>query len=251
MRMRRKKWARPELAVCPYFAKNPAQYRGHWHETFAQKAPIHLELGCGKGTFVAQLALDHPENNYMAIDIKSDILAVARRNVEAYFARAGREVTNLQLMAYEIQLIHNLIAPEDVVERLYINFCNPWPRTAHHKKRLTHPKQLVLYSSFLADGAEIWFKTDDDELFRDSQEYFTQWGFDLRYVTYDLHESGFEGSPTTEHEEMFTAQGIKTKFLIAVYRKDYTDKVMEKKLEQYPKYRPAQVPMDVFAPEVL
>lgn len=251
MRMRRKKWARPELKVCPYFIKDPSRFRGRWHEMFCRSAPLHLELGCGKGTFAAALAVAHPENNYMAIDIKSDILAVARRNVEQSFVRAGREVDNLLLMAYEIQLIHNLIAQQDVVQRIYINFCNPWPKPPHHKKRLTHPKQLVLYSAFLADGAEIWFKTDDDQLFRDSQEYLTQWGFDLRYVTYDLHESGFEGSPATEHEEKFTAQGIKTKFLIARFDKGYTTEVIERMLQDHPRYRPVQVPKEAFSPEIL
>ena len=183
MRMRRKKWARPELAVCPYFVKDPTRFRGQWAAQFEQPGPIHLELGCGKGTFAARMAADHSEINYMAIDIKSDILAVARRNVQQVFHEAGRPVDNLKLMAYEIQLIHKLMAPEDTVDRIYINFCNPWPRTAHHKKRLTHPKQLVLYATFLRDGGEIHFKTDDGELFRDSQEYLTQWGFDLRYIT--------------------------------------------------------------------
>ncbi|MBS4784635.1 MAG: tRNA (guanosine(46)-N7)-methyltransferase TrmB [Clostridiales bacterium] len=251
MRMRRKKWARPELAVCPYFVKDPSRHRGEWAAQFERKAPIHLELGCGKGTFAARLAADHPEINYMAIDIKSDILAVARRNVQQVFAQTGRPVDNLKLMAYEIQLIHTLMAPEDTVDRIYINFCNPWPRTAHHKKRLTHPKQLVLYATFLRDGGEIHFKTDDDELFRDSQEYLTQWGFDLRYVTYDLHESGWQGSPSTEHEEMFSAQGIKTKFLVAVYRKDYTDRRIAEMLRRFPKYAPPQVPDGVFRPEIV
>ena len=127
MRMRRKKWARPELAVCPYFIKDPSRHRGEWAAQFERKAPIHLELGCGKGTFAARLAADHPEINYMAIDIKSDILAVARRNVQQVFAQTGRPVDNLKLMAYEIQLIHTLMAPEDTVDRIYINFCNPWP----------------------------------------------------------------------------------------------------------------------------
>ena len=227
MRMRRKKWARPELSVCPYFMKDPSKNRGHWAEQFERpEQPFWLELGCGKGTYAARVAADHPEINLLAIDIKSDILAVARRNIQAVYAEAGRPVDNLRLTAYEIGSIHTLLAPEDTV-------------------------QLVLYASFLRDGAEIHFKTDDDDLFRDSLEYFTQWGFPVTYVTWDLHESGRTDSPSTEHEEMFTAQGIKTKFLIARYCGEATDRQIEKMLPQYPKYAPAKVPEGVFKPEIV
>lgn len=252
MRMRRKKWARPELSVCPYFMKDPSKNRGHWAERFERpEQPFWLELGCGKGTYAARVAADHPEINLLAIDIKSDILAVARRNIQAVYAEAGRPVDNLRLTAYEIGIIHTLLAPEDTVDRICINFCNPWPHTGHRKKRLTHPKQLVLYASFLRDGTEIHFKTDDDDLFRDSLEYFTQWGFPVTYVTWDLHESGRTDSPSTEHEEMFTAQGIKTKFLIARYCGEATDRQIEKMLSQYPKFAPAKVPEGVFKPEIV
>ena len=170
MRMRRKKWARPELAACPYFMKDPSRNRGHWAEQFDRpEQPLWLELGCGKGTYAARVAADHPEVNLLAIDIKSDILAVARRNIQAVFAEEGRPVDNLRLTAYEIGIIHTLLSPEDTVDRICINFCNPWPHTGHRKKRLTHPKQLVLYAGFLREGAEIHFKTDDDDLFRDSR----------------------------------------------------------------------------------
>ena len=125
MRMRRKKWARPELSVCPYFMKDPSKNRGHWAEQFERpEQPFWLELGCGKGTYAARVAADHPEINLLAIDIKSDILAVARRNIQAVYAEAGRPVDNLRLTAYEIGIIHTLLAPEDTVDRICINFCN-------------------------------------------------------------------------------------------------------------------------------
>ena len=116
---------------------------------------------------------------------------------------------------------------------------------------LPYTKQLVLYASFLREGAEIHFKTDDDDLFRDSLEYFTQWGFPVTYVTWDLHESGRTDSPSTEHEEMFTAQGIKTKFLIARYCGEATDRQIAKMLEEYPKFAPVTVPEGVFKPEIV
>ena len=114
-------------------------------------------------------------------------------------------------------LIDDMLDENDVIERIYINFCNPWPKERHKKRRLTHTRQLEKYKKFLNKGAEIWFKTDDDELFEESLEYFKESNLEIKYITYDLHNSGFEGNVTTEHEDMFTAQGIKTKFLIATY----------------------------------
>ena len=128
------------------------------------------------------------------------------------------EVNNVALMSQEILLIDEMLDDNDVVERIYINFCNPWPKERHKKRRLTHTRQLEKYKKFLKPGGEIWFKTDDDELFEESLEYFKECNLEIKYITYDLHNSGFEGNVTTEHEDMFTAQGIKTKFLIAEYK---------------------------------
>lgn len=244
MRMRRKPWARPELSVCPYFIENPTRLRGEWKTAFPHpENPIHLELGCGKGTFLAQMALRHPDVNFLAVDIKSEVLAVARRNVEAAFEAVGQRVENILLLAHEIELIPLLLSPTDRVERIYINFCNPWPRLPYHKKRLTHPKQLIAYSAFLKDGGEIWFKTDDDGLFADTKEYLAQCGFSLLTETENLHESPHrEASPSSEHEDLFTAQGIPTKFLIATYHKETADPVMAALLGENPKLRPHTIP---------
>ena len=215
MRMRAKKWARPELSVCPYFVKEPAQLRGKWATAFKEEKPLCLELGCGKGGFLAQLALDNPQMNFVGVDLISDVLAVARRNIQALYEEKGREVDNILLTSIEITRIELDFSEEDCVDRIYINFCNPWFKPSQHKKRLTHSYQLEKYRAFLKDGGEIWFKTDDDGLFKDSLGYFEEMGFSIEYITYDLHESGFSPNYRTEHEDMYTAQGIKTKFLIA------------------------------------
>ena len=110
----------------------------------------------------------------------------------------------------------NAFDETDKVQRIYINFCNPWNKKAGHKKhRLTYPRQLLLYRTFLEDGGEIYFKTDDDDLFRDSVEYFPASGYDIEWITYDLHENEPEWNIRTEHEGMFTEMGIKIKALIA------------------------------------
>ena len=215
MRIRRKPWARPELAACPFCIDNPEENIGHWQEAFPKQQPLHLELGCGKGGFIAQRAVSHPEINFLAVDIKSDILGLTKRNIEKVYEQAGKEVDNVRIFAYDIERILQVLDANDAVDRIYINFCNPWPKKKHKKKRLTYPRQLFFYQEFLKNGGEIWFKTDDDELFEESLGYFEMCGFTQEYLTRDLENSGFADNIQTEHERMFMEQGIKIKFLIA------------------------------------
>ena len=177
MRIRKKPWAEPELAACDFYIKNPAETRGNWSKVFEKQQPLHLELGCGKGSFVAQAALAYPDVNFIAVDIKSDMLGVGRRNIVKFFQEAGKtvdDVKNIALVAWNVEQIEKIISPEDKIERIYINFCNPWPRGKHKKRRLTFPLKLMKYREFLEDGGEIRFKTDDDELFEESLEYFKE-----------------------------------------------------------------------------
>ena len=214
MRIRRKQWARPELAVCPFFVAHPEELKGRWNGAFVRPGPITLELGCGKGGFIAQAAFESPEKNFLGVDLKSEVLGLAKRNAERVFAAGGRPVDNLLLTAQNIEWITNILCVEDEIERVYINFCNPWPKKRDGKHRLTHPRQLTQYREFLVPGGEIYFKTDDDILFDASLDYFQQCGFALRYCTRNLHASGYEPNYMSEHEIMFTRQGIATKFAI-------------------------------------
>ena len=215
MRLRKKPWARPELEACNFFIVNPSEYKGKWKESFNNDNPIYLELGCGKGTFVAVHGSENPNINYVAIDIKDEVLVLAKRNIEKAYNEKGLEINNLKLMAQEIFLINDVFSKEDIVDRIYINFCNPWPKERHKKRRLTYPTQLAKYKEFLSKDGKIYFKTDDDELFEESLEYFKEAGLQIEYITYDLHNSDFVGNVRTEHENMFSEQGIKIKCLIA------------------------------------
>ncbi|MDC4241458.1 tRNA (guanosine(46)-N7)-methyltransferase TrmB [Clostridium tertium] len=215
MRLRKKPWARPELEACNFFITNPSENKGKWKQSFVNDNPIYLELGCGKGTFIAVHGSENEDINYIAIDIKDEVLVLAKRNIEKAYEDKNKEINNLKLMAQEIVLINDIFSEEDVVDRIYINFCNPWPKERHKKRRLTHTRQLENYKNFLAEDGEIYFKTDDDELFDESIEYFKEAGFNIEYITYDLHKSDFVGNVRTEHENMFSEQGIKIKFLIA------------------------------------
>ncbi|MCM1523655.1 MAG: tRNA (guanosine(46)-N7)-methyltransferase TrmB [Ruminococcus sp.] len=216
MRIRRKKWARPELAVCDYYIDSAEEMKGRWHEAFADNSrPLYIELGCGKGGFAAQHALKYPETNIVAADIKADMLAVGRRTVESMFAAAGKSHDNIILLRINISNMTDFFTPADSVDRIYINFCNPWNRPKHNKRRLTHPRQLEQYKTILKKGGEIRFKTDDDTLFEDSVGYFRSCGFEISYITRDLHGEELPDNLVTEHERAFAAEGKKIKYLTA------------------------------------
>lgn len=220
MRIRRKPWARPELEACEFCVKNPAELKGKWKQSFAKEQPLHVELGCGKGGFISQVSAANQDINYVAIDIKSEMAAYARRKTVAEFEKAGIDkIENVKLLVHNVENISEVFDENDEADRIYINFCNPWPRGKHKKRRLTFPKKLMVYKTFLTEEGEIWFKTDDDELFEESVEYFNETGYEITYITRDLHESGFEENTETEHEKMFSDMGIKIKFLIAKPKK--------------------------------
>ncbi|MEG1687093.1 MAG: tRNA (guanosine(46)-N7)-methyltransferase TrmB [Angelakisella sp.] len=217
MRLRRKPWARPELAACDFFVEEPETMRNCWQQQFGNTNPMQLELGCGKGGFIAQLGLANPKVNYLAIDLKSEVLALAKRKVEQlYTAHNCAPPANLRLMSQDIERLDAILGQEDCIQRIYINFCNPWPKDRHAKHRLTHTRQLLLYKKFLQPGGELWFKTDDEALFDASIGYFAEAGYTVRYLTRDLHANCPPDNVMTEHEQMFLEQGVPIKFLIAV-----------------------------------
>ena len=217
MRMRFKPYAHDELMAADFHVHEPLIWGGKWHAQYARpEQPFVLELGCGKGGFISQLACAHPENNYLGIDITDKVLILAKRNIERLYAAENRTPDNVMIMSLDIERILNAFDETDKVQRIYINFCNPWNKKAGHKKhRLTYPRQLLLYRTFLEDGGEIYFKTDDDSLFEDSLRYFPAAGFEITWMTRDLHADEPAWNIRTEHEAMYTAEGIPTKALIA------------------------------------
>ena len=215
MRIRHKPWAQPELDESAIYIKNPHDFYGKWHTAFPKQQPLHLELGCGRGGFISRKSVKNHDINYLAIDIKSDMLGYANRNIIREYAQAGREIDNVRLCTFNVERIPLIISDEDRFSRLYINFCNPWPKDRHKKRRLTHSRQLENYKKFLTKDGEIWFKTDDDELFTESLEYFRETGFEITFITYDMTQNSLPDNIITEHEQMFMDEGIKIKGLIA------------------------------------
>ena len=216
MRIRYKKWARPELEASKFYIDEPEKMKGKWKTFFKNpNNPLYLELGCGKGQFISNLASENLDKNYIAIDLVDAMLGLAKRNVEQVYAEKNIEPENIVLTRYDIERILQILDKEDKIERIYINFCNPWPKGKHRKKRLTHTRQLEKYKQFLTPNGEIYFKTDDDELFEESVEYFKEEGFEIVKITHDLHSEMIFEDIRTEHEQMFSEQGIKIKALIA------------------------------------
>ena len=172
MRIRRKKWAKEELEKAKFYIDNPEIYQNQWLEKFPKNQPLHLELGCGKGTFIANLASRHPEINYIAVDMIEAMLGLSKRNIEE--AYEGKNPENLFLIRANVERIFEVFGEKDSVDRIYINFCNPWPRGKHNKRRLTHTRQLENYKKFLKKDGEIYFKTDNDELFEATLEYLEE-----------------------------------------------------------------------------
>lgn len=213
MRIRCKPWAKPELEACNFCINTPEDLKGKWQNEFNNGKPIYLELGCGKGGFISQAASVNQDKNFIAVDIKNEMLVLAKRKIEAEYEKKNLPLDNVRIFIKNIEQIDNVFSREDNIERIYINFCNPWPKSKHKKRRLTHYRQLMKYKDFL--NGELRFKTDDDDLFNESFEYFEEAGYKIKYKTYDLHESGFEENFVTEHEQMFTEEGKKIKFLIA------------------------------------
>lgn len=211
MRIRNKPWAKEELLASDFYVQKPEDYKGRWKEFFNNENDhIYLELGCGKGFFVKKAAKQNQNINYIAIDLIDAILGMANRNIIEEFE--NKKVLNLALTRYDVEEINKILDKSDNIERIYINFCNPWPKPRHKKRRLTHTRQLEKYKKFLAPKGEIYFKTDDDELFRESLEYFKEAGFEAVKTTENLNEEPkFWENIETEHEIKFKNEGIKIK----------------------------------------
>ncbi|KEI01759.1 tRNA (guanosine(46)-N7)-methyltransferase TrmB [Clostridium botulinum] len=211
MRLRKKWWARPELDESPFFKSldEARELKGNWKNEFKNDNEIYLELGCGRGGFAVQLARKFSDKNLISIDLKDEVLVYTLRNI------VNAELTNVRVIAMNIGMISEIF-DENEISRIYINFCNPWPKDRHNKRRLTHTRFLTEYKKFIKPGTEVHFKTDDLDLFNDSLVYFEESGLDILYKTYDLHNSDYASENLmTEYESKFKERGIKSKFLIA------------------------------------
>lgn len=211
MRLRKKWWARPEMEASSIIITKPQEFKGIWDKEFKNDNDIYLELGCGRGAFITAQANQNKNINFIGIDLKDEVIVFALRKV------VENELENVRLIPMNIMGVEEIFS-ENEISRVYINFCNPWPKFRHNKRRLTHTKFLSMYKKFIKPGCEVWFKTDDTELFRDSFDYFKEAGMEIVYRTDDLHTSNFEMNVMTEYETKFYGLGNKIMFLVAKYK---------------------------------
>ncbi|MGE7622759.1 tRNA (guanosine(46)-N7)-methyltransferase TrmB [Viridibacillus sp. NPDC096237] len=202
MRLRHKPWAEEFIASHPdIVVQNPEEQKGKWNEVFQNDNPLHIEVGTGKGQFITGMALANPEINYIGIELFDSVIVKAVEKVQA----AGQP-TNLRLLKVNGSDLEKFFEKNDV-DRLYLNFSDPWPKTRHAKRRLTHEGFLNIYENILPDFGEVHFKTDNRGLFEYSLVSMSQYGMKLVYVSLDLHEEMPEDNIMTEYEEKFSAKG--------------------------------------------
>lgn len=186
---------------------DPQALRANWLSLLPDSRQLFLELGCGKGRFTVETAAGLEDTLYIAIEKVPDAMIIAMERTQ------NRELKNVFFIDGDAAKLTEMFAPGEV-SRLYINFCDPWPKSRDAKFRLTAPGFLRLYGNILPLGGEIHFKTDNTPLFNWSIEQFKAEGWELSEVTNDLHENGPVGV-MTNYEEKFTAQGMKINRLVA------------------------------------
>ena len=200
MRMRKKKNLEPRMEVCrEYWIGDPFAMKGKWRELMPEAKTLHLELGCGKGRFTADMAEQNPDMLLIAVEKVPDAMVVAMERIKA------RGLKNVWFIDGDAALLPDMFAPDEV-DRIYINFCDPWPKSNQKKRRLTHGNFLKQYRKVLKMGGQIHFKSDNDKLYEWSIEEIPQFGFELSEVTRDLHANGPVGV-MTDYEAKFYELG--------------------------------------------
>lgn len=208
MRLRKKPWitsAIREFSDIMYLNKEAiaAVGGGNWQAEFKRPAPLHVELGAGKGQFISQMALLRQDCNFIGIEAQQDVVYYAAKKAREL------ELDNVKLLLFDVGLIDEIFAPQEVA-CFYINFCDPWPKTRHAKRRLTHVNFLAKYRRLLKPDGKVRFKTDNRPLFDFSLEQFELAGMAVESLTFDLHNSLLAADNVmTEYEKKFSNLGSK------------------------------------------
>ncbi len=201
MRMRRKKHREERLENCSnLIIRDILEYKEDIKAVFEEDKPLHIEIGCGKGGFISETARRNPEINYIAFEKNLDVLVLALEKAQSL------NLSNVQFVPGDATVLEHM-ETRTKVDRIYINFCDPWPKSGYAKRRLTHERYLSIYKRMISDDGEIHFKTDNRGLFEFSLNSFAGFGLKLKNITLDLHNSKFEGNVMTEYEKLFSEKG--------------------------------------------
>ncbi|OIJ18204.1 tRNA (guanosine(46)-N7)-methyltransferase TrmB [Anaerobacillus alkalidiazotrophicus] len=203
MRLRNKPGASEALLKQPTIViQNPLNNKGKWREIFGNDNPIHVEVGTGKGQFLTGMSQLHPDINYIGVEKYDSVIITALERIQQ------ADLTNFKLLNEDVVNLINYFA-EGEIDRVYINFTDPWPKNRHEKRRLTYESFLKMYEQVLKKNGEIHFKTDNQGLFEYSLHSFSKYGLILNNVSLDLHNSNIEGNVMTEYEEKFSQKGMR------------------------------------------
>lgn len=212
MRLRNIPEAKDIVENSPFVIQQPCRLRGNWKDVWHNDKPIHLEVGMGKGRFLMEMSLRHSENNYLGMELYDSVLLRAIQRRQAMEA----ESENLFFLCTDARMLPEIFA-EDEIQKIYLNFSDPWPKERHAKRRLTSPLFLEIYDTVLDPNGTVCFKTDNRSLFDYSLETIKETSpWRVKDVTYDLHGSSFAaGNVMTEYEEKFSSKGMPIHRLVA------------------------------------
>ena len=207
MRLRRVKNALETVENSKYVINNPEEYKGNFNEVFNNDNPIYLEIGMGKGDFIIQNALNHPENNYIGVEKYESVQMRAVQKLEEY------DLSNLKLIHIDAENLNDVFSKE--IDTIFLNFSDPWPKKRHAKRRLTSSVFLKIYDSLFKGKPHIIQKTDNIGLFASSIVSLSEYGYTIHNCSLDLHSENIENYET-EYEKKFSSKGQKINYLDAV-----------------------------------
>lgn len=211
MRVRKKKNCDTRLEKSgSLWIKDPEKLKGKWQKEFGNDNPIHIEIGCGKGKFICEMAKKYPDVNFVAIEVIKDVMVLAMEKAEPL------ELTNLRFIIADASCLCDFFEKGEA-RRIYLNFSDPWKKRKQAKRRLTHKNFLDVYKKVLENGDLICFKTDNKALFEFSLNSFAQENFKMSQISFDLHNSDFEDNVMTEYETKFAEQGMPIYRVCATY----------------------------------
>ena len=210
MRLRHIPGAEQMIEETPHVVHGAKEKKGTWQQIFGNDHPIRIEVGMGKGQFILEQASRNPDVNFVGIEKYSTVLLKAIRK------REQMELSNIYFLCEDARELAEIFGPGEV-ERIYLNFSDPWPKARHAKRRLTSTEFFARYDKILAEDGTVEFKTDNTELFNFSLEQIREYGWTVLSYTYDLHhhEEMNKGNIMTEYEEKFSAKGNPINKLIA------------------------------------
>ena len=214
MRLRNIRGSKDVIASCPFVVQEPESCRGRWAEVFGNENPIHIEVGMGKGRFLLNMAKTYPNINFIGIERYSSVLL---RAVEKFDTEEFSDLPNIRFVCMDARELPEVFA-ESEVDRIYLNFSDPWPKSRHAKRRLTSTEFLSRYEKVLPPQGLVEFKTDNTPLFDFSLEQVKEAGWTLQAFTYDLHHNKELNKENimTEYEEKFSSKGNPINKLIAM-----------------------------------